>query len=469
MSGFAQVPSESPGNLESQQRYSLYERFAARLTVNARLDPLIATYQGHRDEPGFRWLKFKEGFSARLVNLFLNELQPRTVLDPFSGIGTVPVIASGRGLEAIGIEIMPVGNLAANALSSATSRVSLQDIIEASNALIRYIEGEDESDPQFCYPHVTITEAAFPRETELALTKAREFLANVADPGIHTMLNFACMSILESVSYTRKDGQYLRWDHRSGKSHSNKAYTTSVLPFLTSLKGRLTQIHQDIPHLQSLYGQGSPQLFSGSCLELLPKLSSNTIDLVITSPPYPNRYDYTRTYALELAWLGCDDEALKSLRQRLLSTTVESKSKLPWLSDTYGDSATLNCAVSMYKTQGSVREIIQQLTKSRHSLSNPNVIRMLEGYFIEMAIVVTELGRIVRPGGTVIMVNDNVQYHGEQLPVDLILADYAEQVGFVCEDIWVLPRRKGNASQQMARFGRRHMRKCVFRWVRRPD
>ena len=92
---------------------------------------------------------------------------------------------------------------------------------------------------------------------------------------------------------------------------------------------------------------------------------------------------------------------------------------------------------------------------------------MLEGYFLEMAVIIAELGRIVRPGGTVIMVNDNVQYHGEELPVDFILSDFAEESGFTCEHIWALPRGKGNASQQMGRFGRREQRKCVYRWVRR--
>ena len=83
-----------------------------------------------------------------------------------------------------------------------------------------------------------------------------------------------------------------------------------------------------------------------------------------------------------------------------------------------------------------------------------------------MAVIVAELGRIVRPGGVVIMVNDNVQYHGEEAPVDLILSDYAERSGFTCEHIWTLPRGKGNSSQQMGRFGRRELRKCVYRWVR---
>ena len=66
------------------------------------------------------------------------------------------------------------------------------------------------------------------------------------------------------------------------------------------------------------------------------------------------------------------------------------------------------------------------------------------------------------------MVNDNVQYHGEEVPVDLILSDIAEACGFECEEISVLPRGKGNASQQMGRFGRRELRKCVYHW-RMPE
>ena len=54
----------------------------------------------------------------------------------------------------------------------------------------------------------------------------------------------------------------------------------------------------------------------------------------------------------------------------------------------------------------------------------------------------------------------------EEVPVDLILADIAERCGFRCEEISVLPRGKGNASQQMGRYGRRELRKCVYRWRR---
>ena len=49
-----------------------------------------------------------------------------------------------------------------------------------------------------------------------------------------------------------------------------------------------------------------------------------------------------------------------------------------------------------------------------------------------MAVIVQELGRVVRSGENVFMVNDNVRYHGQEAPVDLILSDFAEQSGFRC-------------------------------------
>ena len=239
------------------------------------------------------------------------------------------------------------------------------------------------------------------------------------------------------------------------------------MPFSDAIVPRLNEISDDIETLKSCYGKGAPEFITGSSLEHFRQIKAASFDMVITSPPYANRYDYTRTYALELAWLGYDDEEIKKLRQSMLSATVENKSKKAWLQDTYGDEQLLNHAIRMFENQGAVHEVIGQLKECEKELSNPHIVRMLGGYFFEMAVVVAELGRIVRPGGVVLMVNDNVQYHGEELPVDLILSDYAENSGFTCENIWILPRGKGNASQQMRRFGRREQRKCVYKWVRK--
>ena len=275
------------------------------------------------------------------------------------------------------------------------------------------------------------------------------------------------MSVLESVSYTRKDGQYLRWDHRSGRQLRARVNKGPILPLPFALETRLGEMAEDLPFLKHRYGGGQPEFISGSSLERLRLLPDSSFDTVITSPPYANRYDYTRTYALELAWLGYDQDAFNALRQSMLSSTVENRSKRELLKSEYGDSSSNPQGIEDVPGAGGRPRGVCPFSKARASeLSNPHVIRLIEGYFLEMAVVIAELGRVVRPGGAVIMVNDNVQYHGEEVPVDLILSDYAERSGFVCENIWALPRGKGNSSQQMGRFGRRELRKCVYKWVK---
>ena len=447
----------------------MHERFKEKLCTMPELTSKLASYRGNYDAPGFRWMKYREGFSKELVELLIESVQPLSVLDPFSGIGTTSLVATGRGLQATGIEILPVGALTGKAISIAANGLQLKVFTAAAACLLERIAADKEACSEHAFPHVRITEAAFPAETESALAKAREFLASIEDAEIHAVLNLACMSVLEAVSYTRKDGQYLRWDYRSGKSVRSRLRKQLIEKFPDALRGRLEEMVEDIEELKKQYGNGVPKFITGSCLDHLRQIPCDSFDMVITSPPYANRYDYTRTYALELAWLGYDHQAFKTLRQAMLSATVENKSKRQWLTDTYIDSGPLKSATAMYEQQGAVHEVIARLKECLNELNNPHVIRMLEGYFFEMALIVVELGRIVQPGGTVVMVNDNVQYHGEELPVDFILSDYAEQSGFTCEKIYVLPRQKGNSSQQMKRYGRRQQRKCIYWWVRHSD
>ena len=237
--------------------------------------------------------------------------------------------------------------------------------------------------------------------------------------------------------------------------------------FSDALAKRLSEMADDLNSVKQMFGGGQPHFRVGSSLNLLKTLPDATFDMVITSPPYANRYDYTRTYALELAWLGFDRVAFSSLRQDMLSATVENRSKLNLMRRMYRDRPdSLDHAITLYRNQAALQEVLRILRSHVDELGNRHVVRLLDGYFLEMAVIVTELSRVMRPGGSLIMINDNVQYHGEEVPVDFILSDFAEQSGFSCKDIWTLARGKGNASQQMGRFGRREIRKCVYRWER---
>ena len=457
-------PVVSPHDGAVGGRQSLQDRFASRLAIHPGLTRKVVSYQGNRARPGLRWMKYKEGFSGELVEALIEDAE--SVLDPFSGIGTTPLTAAGRGLKGTGIEIMPVGVLAGRAIAYAANGLSRKRLEKEGQSLLERVQSSRKPRREHAFRHVRITESAFPQNTEAGLAKAREFVAGVDDEATAVMLNVACMSVLEEVSYTRKDGQYLRWDYRSGRKLRTRLHKGPVQPLTQALQTRLAEMLEDLGPLKARYGAGMPKFITGSCLKTLRELPGGAFDAIITSPPYANRYDYTRNYALELAWLGYGQDDFANLRQDLLSATVENKSKKAWLQSCYGNSALLKNAVRMYEEQDAIHEVAQTLKARVAELSNPHVIRLLEGYFLEMAVVIAELGRVARPGGVVFMVNDNVQYHGEEVPVDLILSDFAEQSGFECRHIWLLARGKGNSSQQMGRFGRREIRKCMYQWVR---
>jgi len=102
--------------------------------------------------------------------------------------------------------------------------------------------------------------------------------------------------------------------------------------------------------------------------------------------------------------------------------------------------------------------------KSLDLLNNNGIARMVRGYFYEMACIIAESARVLKPGSLLIMVNDNVRYAGASISVDIILTELAEQLGFTGEQILVLPNGKGNSSQQMGAHGREQLRKCVYIW-----
>jgi hypothetical protein len=97
-------------------------------------------------------------------------------------------------------------------------------------------------------------------------------------------------------------------------------------------------------------------------------------------------------------------------------------------------------------------------------LNNKGILTMVRGYFLESAVHIVQMAKLIKRNGYYIMVNDNVQYNGLPIPVDCLLSEFAEKAGFRCEKIWILPTSKGNSSQQMKRHGRTEIRKCVYIW-----
>ncbi|HED37295.1 MAG TPA: hypothetical protein ENI76_03500 [Ignavibacteria bacterium] len=461
------------------EREKLLNLLQNKLETAYHLNRQIVSFQANKSQPIYRWFKYKEGFSSVLVKYFLEKYSKKSgkLLDPFAGVGTTLFAGQELGWDSYGIELLPVGAFVMEA-RQAINEVKIEDLKQSVKNLWESLH--EMKEPKVSINHISITKDAFPDDTENYLNKYLNYCTQFSDKPLSTILRFAAFSVLEEISYTRKDGQYLRWDYRSKRNLNGKPFDKGrILSFQEAIKLKLNQIIED------LSGQSTNNLFDqlekkdinelpvkiieGSCLEELPKLESNEFDFIITSPPYCNRYDYTRTYALELVYLGYNNEQVRDLRQTMLSCTVENKEKIESLNTLYtslGQSEVFQKITEVYSNSGAMNEVNSTLEELNRigSLNNKNIARMVKNYFLEMCFVIYEMARVTKSGGYCVMVNDNVRYGGEEIPVDLILSEFAENFDFEIEKIFVLPKGKGNSSQQMGNYGRTEIRKCVYLW-----
>ena len=471
--------------ISRQAREDLFLRLKNKLEVAYNLNRKIVSFQANKEEPFFRWFKYKEGFSASLVKYFLQEYgrNGKRILDPFAGAGTALFTAQEMGWQSHGVELLPVGVFAMHA-RQAVGNTPVEEMREYVKSFFHLLKTNPEiyhAKTKTYINHISITKDAFPKYTEKTLNLFLDFCNDIKNEQVQMLLRFAAFTVLEEISYTRKDGQYLRWDYRSGRNLSGKPFDKGAIFSLEeSLERKTCQIAIDVMPDNSMFlfdisekEQKKPKhpinIIEGSCLLELPKFEDDYFDFIVTSPPYCNRYDYTRTYALELVYLGLDSKQIRDLRQTMLSCTVENKEKTDQLRTLYHslergkDFEKILRAYNNSAVMSEINESLDELNREK-MLNNTNVPRMVKNYFFEMCFILFELARITKSGGYCVMVNDNVRYGGEEIPVDLILSEFAEQFGWQVEKIFVLPRGKGNSSQQMGNYGRTEIRKSVYLW-----
>lgn len=447
----------------------LLDHFKGKFLVEPALNRTLVSFQANKTRPVYRWYKYKEAFSANLVDYLFHRygiLQGK-VLDPFAGSGTSLFSASASGLDADGIELLPIGQQIIK-----TRQILEQNCVAHDFAVLNHwtlTKPWKEAATNFLLPELRITRGAYPDKTK-KLIEQYVSRSQEEDAGVQSILQFTLLCVLEAVSYTRKDGQYLRWDYRSKRRQGKKPFDKGeILEFDHAICEKINEVIMDssLPHqgqselFPAGFERGIIKLYEDSCLRILPTLPENSYDAIITSPPYCNRYDYTRTYALELALLGVDEKGISRLRQEMLSCTVENRAK-----DLIAMNGDWKPVLNMVNEQKNLQAILSYLDnlKTRGELNNNGIPRMVKGYFCEMACVIAECARVLKPNALIFMVNDNVRYAGASVSVDLILSIFAEKIGFSVERILVLPDGKGNSSQQMGEHGREALRKCVYVW-----
>ena len=393
------------------------------------------------------------------------------IADPFMGSGTTALVSMLNGYNSMGFDILPMSKISIHAKTA----IYEYDIDELKNVLedIEKINIPQNYNDQT--PELSITKDGYPKETSRELAYYKEYFLNSGySETAKTLLELCTLNTLERISYSAKDGHYLRWDWRCPKiiAAAKAREKSGRKPFVVKLdKGRLPSLKEalieelnsvieDINYLQKNNIERFTtqcNFIEGSALFELPKVDDNTVDAVISSPPYCNRYDYTRTYAMELAYLGISETEIRKLRQDLLSCTVENKPKIEQLREYYlkiGKQKRFEKILSVIRSNA----VLQEINAALHNrsvngeINNKGVLKMVDGYFTELTFLFAELYRVCKSGAYVAFVNDNVRYAGEIIPVDYLTTDLAEQIGFTPIKIYTLKQQKGNSSQQMKKY-----------------
>ncbi|RPH59647.1 MAG: site-specific DNA-methyltransferase, partial [Chloroflexi bacterium] len=202
---------------------SAQQHFKGRLLVQTSLTRPLVSFQANKTRPVYRWYKYKEAFSASLVEYFLQKynISQGKILDPFAGSGTALFVASAMGLNSEGIELLPIGQQLIATKKLIESEFTPADFNDLQRWAALHIW--EKSEKLADLPELRITKGAYPEKTKEAIEK---YLAacEKENSRVKAVLQFALLCVLESISFTRKDGQYLRWDYRSGRKQGKKIF-----------------------------------------------------------------------------------------------------------------------------------------------------------------------------------------------------------------------------------------------------
>jgi len=425
---------------EGLHRYALEQKYAILMQERFDLAGSVS-YKGNKQIPLMRFYRYKEAFAFNLVQRVIKLLalsESDLILDPFCGMGTTLFTAGLHGIPSWGVDKLPIAVFI-------TRTLPLFFTVEQGSIRETYQHLSPRVDSQLLAPiaeDVAIMKVAFAPEILTRLRKWKSAIDTLNSP-MREIMTLLLLSILEDCSYTSKDGQFLRFNRHKRVAEPSEALERKVL-----------DAERDLFLIEQLGWHKNwrvPVAVQGDARQMPTALLQSSYTALITSPPYLNRYDYTRSYALELCFAFVRNfQELKALRCSILRSHIESRVQ-----------------PDERPRHPAVQEVLQALEQRRQRLNNPRIPAMIAGYFVDMEQVIQEWARILAPNAWVVVVIDNVRFDGEIIPVDLILCDMAEQLSFDIEAIWIA-RYKGNSSQQMKKYGHVPVRESVLIWRKRP-
>lgn len=327
---------------------------------------------------------------------------PIRVLDPMAGSGTVLAVARAKGHRAIGVDLDPLAVLLAGVW---TRTIDPDEARDKAEVVLGRAKGTFERlSLGAAYPAKSDGETRkfirywFDDYCRRQLSALASAIRLVRDPGIRDALwcGFSRLIITKSA------GASLAMDLSHSQPH-REFVRAPVKPF-----GRfISAVNVVVSNCPQRGGQalGPPTVVRRGDARRL-DIVNESIDLVLSSPPYLNAIDYMRCSKFSLVWMGYTIEELRKIRAGSVGTEIGSDEalELPW-----------------------VKELLKQLGL-RPALSERNQA-ILARYVLDIGGALAEVSRVLRRGGRAVYVVGDSTTRGTFIRNSRIVASVAEAQG----------------------------------------
>jgi DNA modification methylase len=346
-------------------------------------------------------------FPARMApEVVWDELPARSrrlrVLDPMAGSGTTLVTAKLRGHEAVGYDRDPLAVLLSRTwvttVRADAFRAKAKDVLLRARACAVRLKSKD------AYPHSADDETKkfvrywFDVHNRVQLTALAQSISRLRDTSLRTLMWCAFSRLI----ITKSVGVSLAMDVSHSRPH--RTYDTAPVKAFDRFSSSVEYIigSAPFPKLNARSPAARVRLADARNLPL----PDESVDVVITSPPYLNAIDYIRGHKLSLVWMKHSIGSLRQVRATNVGTETMAHANR---ADTQTESV-----------------IDRMCIKSRLSRRNTGLLRQ---YVHDMRQVMTEVRRVLRRNAKAVFVIGDCNIRGVFVRNSKCLIALAKELG----------------------------------------
>lgn len=406
------------------------------------------------DKSFHSWYQFVLGYPPHLVRYYMFKFGIRNthlVLDPFCGTGTTNVECKKLNVDSLGLEANPVVYFASCIktdwrTSPSEVRLAFREVISStSSSFDKFNLSEDVSlfvQPKKGKP--LLSEPSLTDEQKLVLPKdfisptplrrvliLKECIERVSDEQVRNLFLLALANLVVN--------------HAGNVAFGPEVYSTKpkkdvcILDYFYRLVDRMVCDLESQPLVTA-----SAEIVHGDARHISDYFPNQLgkVDFIITSPPYPNEKDYTRTTRLESVVLGLisSKQSLRTLKEQLL----RSNSRNIFVADNDQD---------YIKSFDSVINIAREIEEKRIHLKKTSGFeklyhKIVKHYFGGMYRHFESLRPLLSPDARIAyVVGDQMSFFRTHIPTAKILAEIAESLGYKVEEIELWRTRLATATK----------------------